>query len=279
VSCTRRAKPEVRSEALRSPTREGAKEGPKTGRRGARAALALLLLAGGALGQEKKKEEPPVPKILYFTPLAVAPGAKVKVTARGLNLDTASAVEAPGVEAAIKTKGKVTLPANTEPDQLGNSQVEVELKIPAELPEGTLALKLTNPAGTATHELRVVVGALPEKEPNNGFAQAQPVEAGKKVLGSVGGPKDVDVYRIDGKKGEVWSFEALAQRCGSPLDPLLSVYDASGRTVATRDDSAKDRDPRLELTLSADGPYYLTLLDAHDAGGNTHGYLLTFERR
>jgi hypothetical protein len=244
------------------------------------AVMVLVLGGAGATAQEKKKEEPPTPKILYFTPLAVAPGAKVKVTARGLNLDTATAVEAPGVEVAVKSKGKVTLPANTEPDQLGNTQIELEVKLAADAAEGPIALKLTNPAGTATHELRVVAGALAEKEPNNGFAQAQPLEAGKRVLGSVGGPKDVDVYRIDGKKGEVWSFEALAARCGSPLDPLLTLHDAEGRTLATQDDAgAKDRDPRLEFALPADGPFYLALVDAHDAGGNTHGYLLSAARR
>ena len=252
---------------------------PKTGRKEAAAILALLLFAGGAVGQEKKKEEPPVPKILYFTPIVVAPGAKVKVTLRGLNLDTASAVEIPGVEVAIKGKSKITLKDNMEPELLGSSQVEVELKIPAEAKEGELEVKLTNPAGVATRGLRLVVGALSEKEPNNGFAQAQPLEAGKKLLGRVDGPKDVDVFRIEGKKGETWTFDALAQRVGSPLDPLLTLYSAGGQSVAGIDDAGKDRDAKLEVVLPADGAYYLTLLDAHDAGGNTHGYLLSFEKR
>jgi hypothetical protein len=238
----------------------------------------LLLVLAALAPQEKKKEEaPPVPKILYFTPIAVAPGAKVKVTVRGLNLDLTSAVEIPGVEVALKGKSKVALKDNAEPELFGSSQADLELKIPADAKDGELEVKLTNPAGVATGALRLVVGALSEKEPNNGFAQAQPAEAGKRVLGSVAGPKDVDVYRIDGKKGEVWSIEA--RRCGSPLDPLLTLYSAAGHALASQDDAGRDRDARLEVTLPSDGPYYLSLLDAHDAGGNTHGYLLTFQRR
>jgi hypothetical protein len=89
---------------------------------------------------------------------------------------------------------------------------------------------------------------------------------------------DVDVFRIAGKKGERWTIEVEAQRRGSVLDPILTLYDGAGHIVATADDSETSRDPVLKVTLPRDGTYLISLIDAHNAGGPTHPYLLNFGR-
>lgn len=246
------------------------------------ALLAALVPAFGkaSAGRQEKKEPPkPIPKVLVCAPPAVVPGRTAKVVVRGMNLDTATDVKVEGAaEVKVKSKSKVTLPANADPELLGNSQVELEVKLAADAKAERLNVVVTTPVETAPAHALLVVAAdrlVAEKEPNGGFAQAQPLEPGKVLQGSVGGAKDVDVFSVKGGKGETWVFEVSAQRLGSPLDAILTLYDASGNTVASRDDASDTRDALLRVTLPADGAYRLSLIDAHDQGGPTHVYHLT----
>ncbi len=243
----------------------------------------LALLALLAFPQDKKDPPPPDPKILFFTPLGVKAGETVKVIARGLNLDKAESVACAegGAELKIKSKGKAALPKDAEAAALGDTQVEIEVKVPKDAGEGPLALVVTTPAGKAPAHPLLVVPAdkfVREKEQNGGFSTAQPIEAGQWVDGAVSAPKDVDVFRIAGKAGERWVFEVLAHRHGSALDPVLTLHAEGGRQLAAQDDGASSRDPLLRVMLPADGPYYLSLIDAHDQGGATHPYLLHVTR-
>jgi hypothetical protein len=249
-------------------------------------ALLPVFAAAPAGGQEEKKAPAdPKPRIAMALPLAVVPGASSKVTLRGLNLDQASEVKfaepIEGATIAIKSKGKADLPKETDPAQYGDTKVDLELKLPAEFSPDKVGLIAVNASGqTIPYELKVLSKdvLVLEKEPNGGFATAQPVLAGQVVQGSVSQAMDVDVYKVTGKKGEVWVFEVEAQRRGSILDPLLTVHDAGARIVATADDGDGSRDPMLRVTLPADGVYTVTLIDAHNAGGGTHPYLLHFRR-
>jgi len=93
--------------------------------------------------------------------------------------------------------------------------------------------------------------------------------------GTIDRPRDVDVFRFAGKKGQKLSAEVLAHRYGSPLDAMLTLYNATFQQVAFNDDLAPDtRDARLAVVLPADGEYYLALIDAHDAGSAAHVYRL-----
>jgi len=239
--------------------------------------------AGGQ--EERKAPADPKPRVAMALPLAIVPGAASKVTLRGLNLDQATEVKfsepIEGATIAIKSKGKADLPKETDPVQYGDTRVDLELKLPAEFSPDKVGLIAVNAAGQAApYELKVLYRDIlvPEKEPNGSFATAQPVSAGQVVQGSVSQAMDVDVYKVTGKKGEIWVFEVEAQRRGSILDPLLTVHDAGARIVATADDSDGSRDPMLRVTLPADGAYTVTLIDAHNAGGGTHPYLLYFRR-
>lgn len=245
-------------------------------------ALALLVLA--ALQDDKKPPPDPKPRISMALPLAISPGAVAKVTLRGLNLDQAGEVKfaepIEGATIAIKSKGKAELPKETDPAVYGDTKAELEIKLPAEFAADKVGLVAVNPKGEAVYDLRVLSKdkLVPEKEPNGGFATAQAVEAGQTIQGAIGQALDVDVFKIAGKKGETWILEVEAQKRGSVLDPLLTVHDAAGHIVATADDSEASRDPSLKVTLPKDGTYLITLIDAHNAGGATHPYLLNLRR-
>ncbi len=243
--------------------------------------MGRILLVLALLAQDKKEPPKPIPRVLVCAPPAAAPGQTTKVVVRGMNLDTATGVTVGGAEVKLKSKTKVTPPNNGDPELLGNSQVEIEVTLPAGAKAERLPVVVRTPVDTApAHPLLVLPAGrlLAEKEPNGGFAQAQPLQPEKVLQGSVGGAKDEDVFAVEGRKGETWVFEASAQRLGSPLDPILTLYDAAGLTIASQDDASGARDPVLKVTLPADGAYRLSLIDAHDQGGPTHVYHLSARR-
>jgi len=249
-----------------------------------RVALALVVLA---TAQDDKKGPPPDPKprISMALPLGILPGSTTKVTLRGLNLDQATEVKfsepIEGASVSIKGKGKAEIPKETDPAVYGDTKVDLEVKLPAEIAAETVSLVAVTAAGeTKPHELVVLAKAalVPEKEPNGGFATAQPVESGQVVQGAVSQALDVDVFKFTGKKGETWTIEVEANRRGSILDAMLTVHNSAGNTLAVSDDSASTRDASIKLTLPADGTYFVTLMDAHNSGGATHVYLLRLRR-
>jgi Bacterial pre-peptidase C-terminal domain len=224
---------------------------------------------------EDKKDGP---KVLVAVPLGVAPGATTKVTVRGLKLDGATEVKFTdaGVTAKVVSKGKATVPNMQEPARVGDTQVEVEVTLPKEFKEAKAEFAVVTPDGETKPHALLVETTLPvvaEKEPNNGFRQAQPLPLPGAVDGMIAQPQDVDTYRIEGKAGQQLVAEVLAARLGSALDSFLTLYDADGQQLASNDDDA-GTDSRIEFTLPKDGVYYLSLLDAHDLGGPAHVYRL-----
>src|SRR5262249_3720419 len=141
----------------------------------------------------------------------------------------------------------------------------------------TIGLVVETPDGLS-NGVRVMVdkeGAVtPEKEPNNGFANGQPVKVGDIIAGAVSHDRDVDVFRFDGKEGQRVVFDVVAARCGSALEPLLTLHDAGGRIVANSEDGGERSDARIDLKLPKTGTYYLSLIDAHDHGGQAYLYRL-----
>lgn len=242
-----------------------------------RIAVAVLVLC--ALQDNKKAPADPKPHISMALPLAAGPGT-TKITLRGLHLDQATEVKAEGAKVSIKSKGKAEVPKETDPALYGDTKAELEIVLPADFAGDKIALVAVHPKGEATYDLKVLGKdrLVPEKEQNGGFATAQAVEAGQWIQGAVSAAMDVDVFKIAGKKGETWAVEIEAQKRGSVLDPLLTLHGSTGAVVATADDADASRDPSLKVTLPADGTYYVTVIDAHNAGGGTHAYLLHVRR-
>jgi hypothetical protein len=84
----------------------------------------------------------------------------------------------------------------------------------------------------------------------------------------------VDVFRVEGKAGDRLVFEVQARRFGSPLEAMLTLYDADGHIMATAEGMGAQRDPVLKASLPRDGKYFLALIDAHDQGGPIWVYRL-----
>ena len=97
-------------------------------------------------------------------------------------------------------------------------------------------------------------------------------------MGTIKGERDADVYKVEGKKGDRLRFEVQAARFGSPVAPLITLYDANRQFVDAAGDSAAGPDPVLVVTLPRDGAYYLSVIDAHDQGGPNFGYRLVVRK-
>lgn len=91
---------------------------------------------------------------------------------------------------------------------------------------------------------------------------------------SEGGDKtyqDADYFRFSAKKGQALDIQVYARRLGSPLDPVLTIYDSSGRQTSTVDDSGGP-DPVARLNVGADGTYTVRVRDHLRGAGPMHAY-------
>jgi len=135
------------------------------------------------------------------------------------------------------------------------------------------------------NRLPFAVDNLPEcleQEPNNTIAAAQPVSLPIIVNGRMDQPGDWDVFRFEGRAGDIIVAEVYARRLDSPLDSVLKLTDAAGKQLAFNDDH-EDKgagldthyaDSYITATLPADGAYYIHLGDAQHQGGPEYAYRL-----
>jgi hypothetical protein len=245
-------------------------------------AIPIVLLAFASSSAQKKdapKKEAP-PKIVVVPHLGVDPGRPTKLTVRGLGIDTVTEVQLqePKASGRILGKGKkVGVPNNADPNRLGDSEIEIEVSLPSEVPGRTVPFSLVGPGGESLpHQLIVndETPRMPEKEPNQGFRQAQTITIPSVIDGKVHEPQDVDVFRLDGKAGQTIRVEIQARRFGSPLEPMLYLYDSSNQLLTTAEAASAGSDPVLDYKFPRNGTYFLTLLDANDQGGSIFVYRL-----
>ena len=240
---------------------------------------ATLLPAHAAEDKKDEKKKDP-PKITGAFPFAIVPGATNKIKIRGLSLTNATAVQfpsAPKLTAEIKSRGKASVPEKADPKKLGDTQLEVELVLPADFPAGDLPFFVTLPEGdTNTNQLRVIERGLllDEKDPNAGFRKPNEIKIPQTIRGTIEAANDVDVFRFTGRAGQKVRIESLSVRYGSTLDPIVTLHDAKGHALVSRDDAGGKPDALISFTLAQDGVYFLSIMDAHDRGGPTYGYAL-----
>lgn len=121
-----------------------------------------------------------------------------------------------------------------------------------------------------------------ETEPDEPGNPPQSVTLPVIVDGRIGRAGDEDVFRFEGRGGTELVAEVLARRLGSPLDSILTLTDASGRRLTSNDDwddkgsglLTHHADSRLQMTLPADGTYFLRIADTQRRGGPDYGYRL-----
>src|SRR5258707_4153168 len=100
--------------------------------------LLLLSLPIVLLAQPKQPDPKNGPRVIVAVPLGAIPGSSSKLTLRGLRLDNASEVRVAGSKATVKLlkRGKTAVPNMQKPEKVGDSEVQIELTLPADAPEG-----------------------------------------------------------------------------------------------------------------------------------------------
>jgi hypothetical protein len=242
---------------------------------------ALLAVATGATAQVRPAS------IGRVTPPGVQRGTTVMLSVEGINLADARSVlfDHSALAGRIVTNEDLgpDVP-DRDPESTGapiedrarKCRLAVEVTVIAEAPLGRHSFRVLTPLGT-TNTAALVVGRLPEVaevEPNGPPAAPQVLALPVTVNGILD-KDDVDRYRFDARKGQRLVFEAMASRIGSSLDPVLTLWDVSGRELARSRGSAGGPDAQLAHTFDEDGTFVVEVSDALHGGGPRHFYRLT----
>ncbi|MFT5468852.1 MAG: hypothetical protein ACI8UO_003964 [Verrucomicrobiales bacterium] len=251
--------------------------------------FAVLALSSASVFAEEEKEPLKPPKALALLPIAPVIGKEITIQVRGDNLEAATEIRIASESGELKLKpdeAKSGLPSvdKLSPKVAGVTLAKVTTTLPMVWKPGELSVTVTTPGGETTAlttRMFADNALIPEKEPNGGFHDAQPVDLASQQLltGVINSANDVDVFRIDAKTGESFRIETFANRGGSLIDPYLTIFSSSGQLLMEVDDSDGHRDAIFEITASEDGPIFVVLQDAHRYGSEWHTWTLKIARK
>jgi len=227
------------------------------------ASVGLLLLA--------TQVEAGIPRLARLTPPGGQQGKTVEVefTGRGLDQPREVLFYESGIKATSFEVVESAIGANGKPQPVERgTRVRVKFTLAADCPLGPHGLRLRTSEGLTEYQ-RFFVGPFPTVEENEQPTKvrndkretAMDVLANTTVHGRLNDPIDVDLYRVEIKRGQRVSAEIEAARLGVERgipDLHLTIYDADGKKLAAADDSALFvQDPILSIMAPRDGAYFV----------------------
>jgi len=160
---------------------------------------------------------------------------------------------------------------------LPDGELAAKLKLPAE-PVADYAVFASDAGGispTGNAFQLFEHGNAFEQEPNDAFAQASPVSLPLAFNGIIEKPGDVDFLKFTAQKGQVYEVECFARRIRSGLDPVMTLYNATGGAIVGNDDS-RGPDSYFRFSVPADGEYVLQISDHLRSGNPDFVYRIEF---
>ncbi|MDF1658710.1 MAG: PPC domain-containing protein [Verrucomicrobiales bacterium] len=88
---------------------------------------------------------------------------------------------------------------------------------------------------------------------------------------------DIDYFKFTGKKGQNYRFRVYANTIGSPVDPVLNLYDSKFKSMGGSDDANGTKDSQVDFKPAADGDYYVRVTDMLKRGGSDFVYRIESE--
>ena len=119
-----------------------------------------------------------------------------------------------------------------------------------------------------------------EVEPNDTRETATPATGEPIALnGIIEKEGDNDYFKVPLKKGQKLEIQAFAQGTGSPLDSVIAVYDAKGKSLGSNDDGGsgdgrRRLDSKSTISIPGDGDYFVRVYDHLGRGGDNFVYRL-----
>jgi hypothetical protein len=209
------------------------------------------------------------PVVTTTAPQAVVPGQQIDIKLRGSDLAGASQLWTQFGAAAQLTP-------DVKDNGTNAAEVTWRLNVPADVPVGIHGLRVAGPNGVSSLKLIMVddLSSVPAVAGNTSIDKAQELAQPAAVDGAIANLSR-NYYRIKVAAGQKLSFEVVARRLGSALDPLLRILDANGRELTYSDDEPGLRgDARLHYTFTDAGDYVIEVRDIRYQGGAGHFYRL-----
>lgn len=207
------------------------------------------------------------PSLRSVRPLGIAPGTTTNVTIKGGGLS--------GTPRLWTTLGSDTAAQIVESGSSA-SQAVFAVTLPTGVVPGLHALRVVTDGGASelrpfiVDELPAVLAAGDNHQP----ASAQSLQSPCAVSGAIPNLQR-DYYRFDLPAGQRIAIEVFARRIGSPLDPVLTLFDDQGRELAAADDTpGLGGDCQLVYAPANATRCVLELRDVRYAGGDGHEYYL-----
>jgi hypothetical protein len=258
------------------------------------AALLIGLSAVPARGQTS------YPMVSRVEPTAVQRGHSIEVTfaggapgGGGGDFSGASALlcegtglkgEVIGVEQVVRNSNRPRNPNRPARPRPPSTVVKARITATADAPLGPREVRVATTQGVSSVGLVVVVDdpVVPEADDklDDDPKGAQALTLPCAVSGSIGKAEDVDWYAVSAKAGQRLTFGVWANRLENKIhdlqthfDPILQLFDASGRELAA-DDNHDFADPLLSYVFKQDGTYLLQVRDTTYGGNANWTYVL-----
>lgn len=209
------------------------------------------------------------PTITYTTPLAIKPGqpSDLKLHGAGLVGPTQLWTSFPS-QAVLKPD----VPMNG----MNAAECVYQVTVPSDVPVGIYGVRVATANGTSPIRI-VLIDDLPsvaQAAGNNTPAGAQVLTLPTAVDGQVGNLSQ-HYFKFTVAAGQLVTFDLLAKRIGSALDPMIRLLDAKGRELAYSDDVPGLRsDSRLCYQFKDAGEYLLEVRDIRFQGSGNHFFRL-----
>lgn len=229
----------------------------------------LCLFAGSAICFIVAPVYAQIPSISGTIPGAASPGKALSIKIQGGNLTGATQVWSSFPSAS-------TLATDVADNGKNAAEVTFSMNVPAEAPVGIHGVRIANPTGISNLYLMMVddLPSVAQVKPNTATAQAQALTLPAAIDGNIDSLTR-NYYKFSAAAGQTISFEAVARRLGSPLDPMLRLLDPQGRELAYNDDApGLGGDARITHTFKDAGEYLCEIRDIRFQGGGTHKYRL-----
>jgi mono/diheme cytochrome c family protein len=214
---------------------------------------------------------PPKPELAALEPRGMQRGQTVKVKILGKNLATANSVKTSDAKLVAKLLS----------DDAGKADLLwAEITAAADLSPNSYDITVGS-AGGASNAQKISIDTLPqivETEPNDSPTAATSASAsasGVSFWGKFDRRGDSDCFSFEAAAGQTIVFDVAAQRIGSKADVVLTLFDASGRMLASANQFDKEADPLLAHTFSSPGRYIIRVTDLLANASGDHFYRLS----